>query len=94
MRQVTLIADYFIIASGRNLVQVGALADHVGEAMERAGARLLNPRGWERAHWVLMDYGAVVIHIFTAEERRYYNLDRFWGDAEVVKSTAASVDSG
>lgn len=93
MRQVTLIADYFIVASGHNVIQVGALADHVAEAMERAGARLLNRRGWDRAHWALMDYGAVVVHIFTEDERRYYNLERFWGDADVIRSTAATFDS-
>lgn len=84
MRQVTLIADYFVIASGQTPIQVDALAEHVEAAMQAAGVPLLQRNGRQRAHWVLLDYGSVVVHLFTEEERQYYNLERFWGDAEVV----------
>ena len=84
MSEVTLIADYFVIASGHNVIQVAALADHVEEKMSELGATLFNPQRHERSHWVLMDYGTVVVHIFTEDERQYYNLERFWGDAKVV----------
>ncbi|MBX5466828.1 MAG: ribosome silencing factor [Firmicutes bacterium] len=87
LRQVTLIADYFVIASGSTPLQVEALAEHVDEAMAKAGVALLQRNGRHRAHWVLLDYGAVVVHLFTDEERQYYNLERLWGDAEVVLAT-------
>ena len=86
MGQITLIADYFVIASGHNFIQVSALADYVEDTMQKHGAQLLNPHRPDRAHWILMDYGMVVVHIFTEDEREYYGLERFWGDAQVVPS--------
>lgn len=85
MHEITLIADYFVIASAHNVIQVGALADHVEERMRETGLTLLNPGRQSRAHWILMDYGSVVVHIFTDDEREYYDLERFWGDAVVVE---------
>ncbi len=84
MREVTLIADYFVIASGQNPTQVTALADHTEAVMAKLGAILLNPGRHGKAHWILMDYGTVVVHLFTEDERQYYNLERFWGDADIV----------
>ncbi|SMC02584.1 ribosome-associated protein [Sulfobacillus thermosulfidooxidans DSM 9293] len=84
MRQVTLVADYFVIVSGHTVIQVAALADHIEEALRMAQVPLLQRVGGDKAHWVLLDYGAVVVHIFTDEERRYYDLERLWGDAEIV----------
>lgn len=84
MRDVTLIADYFVIASGQTTIQVEAMASAVEEYMQQAGVPLLNRSGGHRAHWILLDYSAVVIHLFTEEERQYYHLERLWGDASVV----------
>lgn len=90
MRDVTLIADYFVIASGRNPVQVQALTEQVEERMAQEGVSLLHRNGGSRSHWTLLDYGDVVVHIFTEEERQYYNLERLWGDAVPVSAAQAS----
>ncbi len=84
MRDVTLIADYFVIVSAMNVIQVESLAETIDEAMAARGVERLNRVGRQRSHWVLLDYGALVVHIFTEEERNYYNLERLWGDAAVV----------
>jgi len=90
MAEVTLIADYFVIATGHNFIQVRALADYVQDAMAAVGARLLNPQRYDRAHWILLDYGPIVVHIFTEDEREFYDLERFWGDARVVEMESAA----
>lgn len=84
MRQVTLVADYFVIISGHTIIQVAALAEHIEEALQIAGVSLIKRVGGDKAHWVLLDYGDLVVHIFTDEERRYYDLERLWGDAELI----------
>jgi len=84
MRDVTLIADYFVIVSAMNIIQVQSIADAVEDALSVRGRQRLNREGIPRAHWVLLDYGDLVIHVFTEEERNYYNLERLWGDATVV----------
>lgn len=89
MGAVTLLADYFVIMTGQSVRQVDTLADHIDTALQAAGARLRHREGRSRAHWVLLDYGDVVVHIFTPDERRYYDLERLWGDAPVVGGPAA-----
>ncbi len=84
MRDVTLIADYFVIVSAMNVIQVESMAEAIDDAMAARGVQRLNRVGGQRSHWVLLDYGALVVHIFTEEERNYYNLERLWGDAQVV----------
>lgn len=86
MRDVTLVADYFVIITGHNTIHVGTLADNIEAACQEAGIPLLNRVGRGGAHWVLLDYGAVVVHVFTEAERHYYNLERLWGDATVVSA--------
>jgi ribosome-associated protein len=84
MHEVTLVADYFVIASASNVIQVQSIADAVEESLAEAGASLPRRIGGAHAHWVVLDYGGLVVHIFTAEERAYYNLERLWGDATLV----------
>lgn len=84
MRDVTLIADYFVIISAMNVIQVQSIADAVDGVMAAQGLERLNREGVSKAHWLLLDYGALVVHVFTEEERAYYNLERLWGDAVVV----------
>lgn len=81
LRGITLIADYFVIASGRNVQQVQAIADHVCDRLEEAGTRPRGIEGYAAGRWVLVDYGDVVVHVFLDDERRYYGLERVWGDA-------------
>lgn len=81
----TLVADFFVIGSAQISVQIKAIADAVIEALETAGARLLAREGHERARWVLLDFGAVVVHIFGPEARNLYRLERLWADAPIVE---------
>jgi len=97
MRELTTVTDYFVLASGRTPIQVRAIADHVEDEASRRGARLLHREGYERGRWVLLDYGDVVVHVLCEEERKFYALERLWGDAPVVYSAgspALAVESG
>ncbi len=82
----TLIADYFLIASGDTARQVKAVAEHIEDTLVRAGTRLLHREGLENAKWVLLDFGGVVCHVFSKADRDFYGLERFWGDAPRVFS--------
>ncbi len=80
----TTLADYFVICNGTSNTQVRALADAVEEAMSKAGEEPHHIEGHRGNQWTLMDYSAVVIHIFTEEGREFYGLERLWLDAEAV----------
>lgn len=86
MRNLTTVTDYFVLASGRTPLQVRAIAEHVEDEGGRRGVRVLHREGYERGRWILLDYGDVVVHVLCAEERKFYALERLWGDAPVVYS--------
>ena len=77
-------ADYFIIASGNNRAQVQAMADEVEQRMGRAGAAPRQIEGYQAGNWVLMDFGDVIIHIFDAQNRLFYDLERIWKDGTQI----------
>ncbi|MFD1038547.1 ribosome silencing factor [Virgibacillus byunsanensis] len=81
MKDVSLVADYFLICHGSNERQVQAIARSVKERMEENDISIKRLEGFEQARWVLVDIGDIVCHIFHKEERGYYNLERLWGDA-------------
>ncbi len=82
---VSLIADYFIICNGTSTIQTRAFCDHLLENLPgEEDYSLLRVEGYKDAGWILMDYGVLVIHIFIAEERSFYNLERLWGKAAVI----------
>lgn len=81
LRGLTYITDYFVICSGGNITQVGAIADNVGQVLAKAGIRPSHVEGASEASWVLMDYGDVVVHVFEEQARIYYSLEKLWGDA-------------
>ena len=85
IRTVSVIADYFIIASGENERQVEALSDAVDEALGRAGYERRSVEGYSSKRWILLDYNDVVIHIFNREDRRFYDLERIWRDGKRVE---------
>lgn len=74
-------ADYFVIASGDNVPLVRAVCDAIAEFLEERGIHYQRREGWDERRWVLLDYGDVIVHVFLDEERRYYDLERLWGDA-------------
>ncbi|MCL4424890.1 MAG: ribosome silencing factor [Firmicutes bacterium] len=77
-------ADYFLICSAANALQARAIADHVEEQLATQGVMVRHREGYDRARWILLDYGGVVIHVFHELERSYYDLERLWGDAPVT----------
>ncbi|NLW79301.1 MAG: ribosome silencing factor [Ruminococcaceae bacterium] len=81
VEDLTVLADYFVIASGGSSTQVGALTDEVDFQLGKAGIEPLRIEGAKTRSWVLLDYGAVVVHIFYPEMREFYDLERMWADA-------------
>ena len=81
---VSVLADYFIIASGNNRIQVQAMADEVEERLGRAGAIPKQMEGYPAGNWVLLDFGDVIIHIFDAQNRLFYDLERIWKDGTQI----------
>lgn len=78
--EVSAIADYFIIANGTNPSQIGAMVDGVDEAMVKNGLQAKSIEGQHNSSWILMDYGDIIVHIFSKEDREFYNLERIWAD--------------
>ena len=84
----TTLADYFVIASGSSNTQINALCGAVEKAMkEQAGEDPLRREGYRDGTWVLLDFSSVVVHIFNEEARKFYDLERLWGDAQEVDLT-------
>ena len=86
LRGLSFVTDFFVIGSGDSEIQVQSIAAKVKEEMEKVGARVLRTEGYREARWVLLDFGDVVVHIFHRETRSFYNLERLWGDAQVLES--------
>lgn len=82
--EVTSMADYFVICSGRSDRQVQALARAIADELRDEGIRPLGVEGRGAARWVLLDYGSVIVHLFAPEEREYYGLERLWSNAAQV----------
>ena len=82
--QVSVLADYFIIAGGANTNQIQALSDNVQEKLERAGCHLRQVEGYRTANWILLDFGDVIVHIFDRENRLLYDLERIWRDGKQI----------
>ncbi len=83
----TTLADYFVICAGTSSTQVKALADAVEEAMSLQGEEPHHIEGHRGGQWTLLDYSAVVVHVFTEEAREFYGLERLWSDAAPVDIT-------
>jgi len=83
-----VLTDVFLIASGTNERQVGAIVDAVEEALFRLGAKPVRREGKEQGRWVLIDFGDVVVHVQHAEDRVYYALERLWKDCPLIELPA------
>lgn len=83
--EVSVIADYFIIAGGSNRSQIQALCDNVSEKLGRNGCHVKQTEGYDTANWVLLDFGDVIVHIFDKENRLLYDLERIWRDGKQVE---------
>lgn len=82
--EISVIADYLIIASGNNFSQIGAMIDLTEEKLGQAGFTSKRIEGSKNSTWVLMDYGDVIIHVFSKEDRLFYDLERIWRDGRKV----------
>ncbi len=81
----TTLADYFVLATGSSNTQINALCGAVEKVMkEQAGENPLRREGYRDGTWVLLDYGSVVVHVFSQEAREFYSLERLWNDGKVV----------
>ena len=78
---VSVLADYFVIADGSN-----AMADNVEEELGKAGHECRQIEGYQTAGWILMDYGDLIVHIFSRDDRLFYDLERIWRDGKVVEN--------
>ena len=80
----TVLADYFVICNGTSSTHIKALVDEVDKQLSEAGEPPIRREGLRSDIWVLMDFGSVIVHVFTDEARKFYNLERLWSDSEKV----------
>lgn len=85
IRDVTVIADYFLIADGSNPNQVQAMVDNVEEVLSKAGYECRQIEGYGAGGWILMDYGDIIVHAFSREDRLFYDLERIWRDGKLLE---------
>ena len=84
IHEVSVIADYFVIASGSNSNQIQAMVDNVEEEMFKAGFDDPKVEGYNTASWILLDYKDVIVHVFSEDDRAFYNIERIWRDGKEV----------
>ena len=89
--KISSIADYFVITNGDNVNQVQAIVDSVEEALGKLGHQPRAIEGYRNAGWILMDYGDIVINVFSKEDRLFYDLERIWKDGIPVEIDADEV---
>lgn len=82
---LSIISDYFLICHGESPVQMKAIAKELEEKLKEKGVSLINSGDYLNEHWILMDFGDLVVHIFSPEKRDYYQLERVWADARTKK---------
>lgn len=90
--EVSDFTDYFLVCSGATERQVQAISDAVEERLRERGLRPLHIEGYRHGWWTLLDYGDLVLHVFTDDKRAYYGLERLWADAPDVSDQFASLD--
>ena len=84
IRELSVLADYFVIATGSNANQIKAMADGVSEKLHKVGLSQRHIEGYGSASWVLLDFGLVIVHILDTESREFYSIERVWGDAKTI----------
>ncbi|AUJ85806.1 ribosome silencing factor [Enterococcus sp. PF-2] len=84
VREISLLADYFVICSGNSERQINAIIDEVIDKEEESQVSVRRVEGKDGGKWVLIDLGDVIVHVFSASERAFYNLEKLWSDAPLV----------
>jgi ribosome-associated protein len=85
IREISTIADYFIIASGSNQNQLTAMQDAVDEELHKAGVHVKQIEGNRNSTWILMDYEDIIVHLFSKQDRLFYDLERIWRDGKEIR---------
>lgn len=88
LRNISTVADFFVIASAGADVQLRAAADRIEAGMDEKGDALWHREGYENGQWIVLDYVDVVCHLFLKEKREFYQLERLWGDAPRIPLSA------
>ena len=83
--EITVLADYLVIAGGNNKNQVQTIADYVAEKLAEQNISTSHVEGYASANWILLDYGDIIVHIFNQEDRLFYDLERLWQDGKTVE---------
>ena len=94
VEDLTVLTDYFVIASGSSTTQVAALADEVDYTLSQQGVKPYNTEGFDSKNWVLLDYGSVIVHVFVPNTRTYYDLEHLWADGQLVDISAYLTPDG
>jgi ribosome-associated protein len=89
---LTFIADYFVICSGESTTQVKAIAEYIEQEFASKRVNPLGVEGAVHSHWILLDYGDVIIHVFEKETRAYYNIEKLWMDAKTIEIDEDKID--
>jgi len=84
IRQISYFADYFVICSADSERQIHAICDEIDEVLSREGIKLYRREGNEDSGWVLLDFGAVIVHVFATPQREYYDIEKLWSEATPV----------
>ena len=85
----TIIADFFAIVTGRSKIQTRSIADAISQALKDSDHHIARTEGYNDGNWILLDAGSVIVHIFTPEQREFYNLERLWGKADDRKAQSS-----
>ena len=83
--EISVLADYFIIAGGSNRSQIQEMADNVDECVSKNGGTLKQIEGYDAGNWVLLDFQDIIVHIFDKENRLFYDLERIWRDGKIIE---------
>jgi len=88
VRDVTILADYFVICTATSVTQLKTLTDEVEKVLKEKGEAPLRREGHRNGGWIILDFACVIVHLFLKEAREFYSLERLWGDAEDVDISA------
>ena len=86
IHEISTIADYFIIANGTNPSQLAAMKDQVEEELYKAGFKECQIEGNQKSTWILMDFSDIIVHVFSKEDRLFYDLERVWRDGKAINA--------
>jgi ribosome-associated protein len=89
LQKITLICDYFVICHGTSPTHIRGMVDHLLTELRKQGIRSAGLEGYQDAEWVLLDFGDVIVHVFSEESRKFYSLEKLWGDAPRLEKPVA-----